>query len=41
MKPFYLQDMLPFIFLTPNSCFKHLQYIVKKPRDDPQMLKMN
>lgn len=29
MKPFYLQDMLLFVFLTPNSCFKHLEYSVK------------
>lgn len=36
MKPFYLQDMLPFIFLTPNSCFKHL-HCQKTPRWPPNV----
>lgn len=38
MKPFYLQDTLPFVFWTPNSCFRYLQHIVKQPQEmTPQM----
>lgn len=37
MKPFYLQDMLPFVFLNPNSCFKAYNTLSNNPKMTPNV----